>query len=509
MRPTLRTAYLEQIFDIFSDILGCHIDFTSVTGNSIASSAYIRKSEEDNPRPVPFGGLVTQRVVENPTTLVLDRRFTAHAEPCTSCSRRHNCEIKMEVVSPIVVDQEIKGVLAFAAYNGLEADWLASQLDIFKAVNISLAGAITCFLTTAEGFGELVLPRRGSSGLPSLEADFIPAISTCPFLRQSTSDPFGRILGISPELLQAKDRAAKIAESEENALIVGETGTGKELFARAIHDSSKRNAGPFIAINCAAIPDSLLESELFGYCAGAFTGASAHGQKGKVEAASGGTLFLDEIGEMSHHLQAKILRFIEGKTVHRIGEAVERQVDVRIIGATNHSFADLVTGKTFRIDLFYRLAVHYLELPPLRERKDDIRFLADALFEKAGNSYESLSPLAEKIISTYDWPGNVRELKNCILYSTNLAAGRMIKTEHLPPWIVKKAESGTTTLLGLEANGGVSHLSVLQSAEAKQILQALDKYGCSATGKRDAARHLDISLSTLYRKIKLYNIGRE
>lgn len=500
---------MEQILETFSDILNCHIDFTNTTGDSIASSSYIRRRAEDNPRPVPFGGLVTQRVVEDSSTFVLDRRFTTRTEPCNSCSHSHNCEIKLEVVSPIVVDEETRGVLAFAAYNRLEADWLASQLDVFRTINNSLARVIASFLSAAGDICEPILQDRVFDELWHARSDSVPKPGACPLLKESLTDPFEKILGLSPEVIRAKEHAAQIAKSDENTLIVGETGTGKELFAKAIHACSGRSTGPFIAVNCAAIPDSLLESELFGYCPGAFTGANTHGQKGRVEAASGGTLFLDEIGEMSLHLQAKILRLIEEKTVHRIGEAAERQVNVRIIAATNQQFPELLEGNALRADLFYRLAVHYLELPALRDRKDDVRFLANVFLQENGCSPEAISPLVGNVISVYDWPGNVRELKNCILHSTNLAAGRKIKVEHLPPWIVNRAENRSRAGQVCDVSGNSDRLSVLDNAEAEQIRQALDRFGWSGSGKRDAARHLDISLSTLYRKMRLYSIKRE
>jgi transcriptional regulator with GAF, ATPase, and Fis domain len=499
VEPALSATHLEQILEAFSDTLNCHIEFTNPSGNRIASSSFFRNREAYRPRPIPFNGPVTQQVVQDPKTHVVDRRASSRIGPCASCLYHDTCEIKLEVVSPIITGDRIRGVLAFAAYNNLEAEWLASRLDQFRMINSALAEVISCFLNLAPGSVGLM-----SECGPELVADSVARPDTL----KTSSDPFNKILSVSPQMVMAKESASKIARSDDNLLIVGETGTGKELFARAVHESSSRKNGPFVAVNCASIPESLLESELFGYGPGAFTGANIRGKKGKVEAAIGGTLFLDEIGEMSQQLQAKILRLTQEKAVQKIGETSEKPADIRIISATNKPFSELMTGDVLRRDLFYRLAVHYLELPPLRLRQGDIQFLTNAFLEEAGLSKSALSPLVTKIMSSYHWPGNVRELKNCVIHSATMSAGRTIRVDHLPPWIV---ESSATRDLAGEHLGTSKRdgRTILRDAEVREIKQALDRFGWAGAGKRKTAEYLNISLSTLYRKIRAYGLDRE
>ncbi len=246
---------------------------------------------------------------------------------------------------------------------------------------------------------------------------------------------FADIPYASAVMRQVVNQARRYAASDSTILIRGETGTGKELFARALHSSSTRATAAFVPINCAAIPETLLESELFGYARGAFTGAAKGGKPGMFELANGGTLFLDEVGEVSAHLQVKLLRVLQEKRVRRVGSTKEVAVDVRIIAATNRNLEDMVADKIFREDLYYRLNVIPLLIPPLRERFEDIQLLGELFLrhfaEKLHNPVQGFSAAALQRLQDYNWPGNVRELKNIIERSVNLVDGTLVQPEHI------------------------------------------------------------------------------
>ena len=246
---------------------------------------------------------------------------------------------------------------------------------------------------------------------------------------------FDDIPFVSPVMEQVLGQARRYAASDSTVLITGETGTGKELFARALHSASRRANAAFVPINCAAIPDTLLESELFGYAEGAFTGAVKGGKPGLFELANGGTLFLDEVGDISAHLQVKLLRVLQEQRVRRVGSNKEVAINVRIIAATNRNLEDMVADKIFREDLYYRLSVIPLFIPPLRERFEDIRLLSELFLkhfaDKLQRSINGFSPLALQRLEGYNWPGNVRELKNIIERAVNLVDGLEVQSEHI------------------------------------------------------------------------------
>ena len=258
----------------------------------------------------------------------------------------------------------------------------------------------------------------------------------CLLMREEYARRYGfpRIIGDSPAMQQVGQQLQRVAPTETTVLLLGESGTGKELFARAIHHLSHRRQAPFVAINCAAIPETLVENELFGHEKGAFTGADGR-QVGKFELARGGTLFLDEIGELPLAVQSKFLRALESRTITRIGGGQEIGVDVRVVAATNRDLAAAVAARTFREDLYYRLAVFTLEIPPLRERREDIPALANYFAEKYGREIRrrrvTLSPAALKALQDYDFPGNIRELENCIERACILCEGTTLEPEDL------------------------------------------------------------------------------
>lgn len=259
-------------------------------------------------------------------------------------------------------------------------------------------------------------------------------------LRLTLDEKYGfeSIIGRSKSLLRVLEMTSRVAQTDSIALIRGETGTGKELLAKAIHQNSRRKNGPFVTINCGAIPSNLLESELFGYTKGAFTGATT-AKKGRVETADGGTLFLDEIGELPLDLQVKLLRLIQQGEIEKVGASESSKVDVRIIAATHRNLQAMIEDGTFREDLYYRLAVIPLELPPLRERLDDIPELVQHLFLKSKQKHSRAElQLPESVLSgfsNYDWPGNIRELENIIERLVVLAVGARISADDLPEFL--------------------------------------------------------------------------
>lgn len=318
---------------------------------------------------------------------------------------------------------------------------------------------------------------------------------------------FETIVGKSKAITETIHTAREYSKVESNVLLIGETGTGKELFAQSIHNESGRRNGPFVAVNCAAIPEQLLESELFGYEAGAFTGAARGGKQGLFELAHKGTLFLDEISELSPTLQGRLLRVLQEKEIMRIGADRVIPVDVRILSATNRNLKQMVDRGAFRRDLLYRLDVLRIFLPPLRERKEDLPLLTERFIRKNslkfGKQLLSIDPAAAELMAGYHWPGNIRELENICERVVILSARQQIGPEE-----VRKAlfEDGylTDTAGQIIASGSDSNFSGLREREKEAILTALRE---SSNNKTEAARLLGIHKATLWRKLKRYDLG--
>jgi PAS domain S-box-containing protein len=301
------------------------------------------------------------------------------------------------------------------------------------------------------------------------------------------------------KLIELKNIAQRAARGSSTILIMGESGTGKELFAHAIHNASPRRNEPFIKINCAAIPENLLESEFFGYDYGAFSGARKGGKPGKFELADKGTIFLDEIGDMPLNMQAKLLRVLQDKEFERVGSTESKKVDVRIITASNKDLQSLVKEGKFRDDLFYRVNVITLDIPPLRERKDDIASLAKLFITKYSNILgvpeKDISPQAIKVLTDYPWPGNIRELENVIERIMNLHVGDVIDCEHLPSNLFEVTDINVQSL-----NFSEDYRTKLLRQEKKILEAALKK---NKGNKTKAAKMLGISRSRFYEKLKV------
>lgn len=318
-------------------------------------------------------------------------------------------------------------------------------------------------------------------------------------LGKTATFEFDNIVCRNKKLKTVVAKAKKVANSPSTILLTGESGTGKEVFAQAIHNASDREGGPFIAINCGAIPKELIQSELFGYEAGAFTGADRKGRMGKFEIANGGTLFLDEIGDMPLKMQINLLRVIADRSIVRVGGAKPIRVDVRLIAATNQNLLDEIEKGNFREDLYYRLNVVPFRLPPLRERPEDVIPIAEyylsRISRRFGKQINRIHPDAKQALAAYWWPGNIRELRNAIEQAVNMTQGDTIVLKHLPEYIQNQENEFTQS--------ETPKLFKLSALEKEAIGRALRHYKGNITR---ASKALGIRRNTLYEKIKKYNL---
>jgi two-component system, NtrC family, response regulator HydG len=332
-------------------------------------------------------------------------------------------------------------------------------------------------------------------------------------------DPFLRnIVGASPKMQRIFRLVTKVAPTDSSVLLLGESGTGKELIARAIHLQSRRAAGPFVAVNVGALPESLVESELFGSVRGAFTGAASD-REGLIESADGGTLFLDEIGDMPAATQVKLLRTLESNELRRLGDNHLRVVDLRVIAATHRDLLAEADAGRFRHDLYYRLNVVQIELPPLRERREDVGLLASYFLDRAarknGRASMRFTPEVEGLLERYDWPGNVRELENAIEHAAAVTEGPVVRPEDLPtavrsPRLLTRGVGAAPAVTEPDVAPGVAGTEArddwpLERVEEEHVRLVLARHRGNATA---AARQLGISRTTLWRKLKQYGIPR-
>jgi len=313
----------------------------------------------------------------------------------------------------------------------------------------------------------------------------------------------GELIGGSPAMQQVYQLIDQVSTTDATVLITGESGTGKEIVAREIHNRSRRKDGAFVAINCAAVPEALLESELFGHAKGAFTDAK-QSRQGLFQQAHGGTLFLDEIGEMALSLQPKLLRALQERKVRPVGSETELTIDVRLVTATNRDLDEMVEAKLFREDLYYRINVIHIPLPPLRTRGGDVLMLAQHMLRQYAAVFEKkvmgLSPAAAERLMAYDWPGNVRELGNCLERAVALAHFEEIQVEDLPEKLRKGSTPRTTALAGNE----MPELLTLEEVERRHVLRVLE--ACHGN-RTDAAKVLGLDRKTLYRKLLRWGVS--
>ncbi len=401
---------------------------------------------------------------------------------CNNCEQKRFCKEVYEYCVPLFVEKQLYGAISFIVFDEEIKNWvLKDKSNFYRLVN-NFTNFISTFLEKCDSLNEKSLKLNNRK--------FSEKIS------------FDDIIGKAPSFNSIIEKAKIIASSDVSVLINGETGTGKEMIAKAIHNASHRNKGPFIAINCGAFPENLIESELFGYVDGAFTGASRKGKVGKFEEANGGTIFLDEITEMPIYLQTRLLRVLQERQLERIGSNKLVFLDIRIISATNRNIDEMIEKGLFRKDLYYRLNVIPLKIPALRERSEDIVPLINHFLTKYSdivtNKHVENFLLNKKVIEylkRYKWPGNIRELENVILYLLNMLDRKgEITMKDLPLYMQNQ-----------NINLGES-FSSLEKLEREAIIDGLEFYGYDTNGKRETAESLGLGLTTLYRRMKKYNI---
>lgn len=391
-----------------------------------------------------------------------------------------------EICCPIQWEGEAIGLIGLIAFTESQKQLIISKANEFIVFLRSMADLIS---------GKYAAELNNLNLQAKIESLFPNGYNTS----------FDRMIGTSPAMRLIKQRAMQISSSDSTVLITGESGTGKNLLAHAIHSESPRKDKPFIDINCAAIPESLLESELFGYTRGSFTGAEKNGKIGKFQLAEGGTIFLDEIGDMPIHLQSKILTALQNHQINPIGATAPIDIDVRVIAATNKNLEEMIANNRFREDLYFRLNVIPIYIPALRERPEDIELLLQYAIEKFSAKLNKpvrfIDDSARTVLMNYTYPGNVREIENIIEYAINMATSITIRIPDLPDRLT------AVKTVGLSAGNKVKSFTgtlreQLIAAEQSIIIATLDNYGWSLKGKREAADALDISESTLYRKLR-------
>jgi two-component system, NtrC family, response regulator HydG len=392
---------------------------------------------------------------------------------------------------------------------------IASQVILSQTRRIAHNLSVIIFGTDGSAKAAVEALHRGATDYlaqPATAKDLQAAIDKThifevpePQTREQRPSAFDRIVSQSPQMELLKHLAAEVAQTDATTvLITGESGTGKELFAQGIHAAGPRSKGPFVALNCAGIPEHLLESELFGYQRGAFTDAK-QAKPGRFQQAEGGTLFLDEIGEMSSSAQAKLLRVLENHRVDRLGDTHSIQVNIRVIAATNEDLPAQIKAGRFRLDLYYRLNVYQLRIPPLRERPEDIEPILTSFLDVArrdhGCRIKGITPAALTILQTHDWPGNVRELHNVVEGLTITCKDEMIRPDHLPISLRDAQSAGS--------KGEIEKMSLLafglsaQEMEKKLLREALQRTGGNIS---EASRLLKITRNTLRYRIAKYQL---
>lgn len=382
---------------------------------------------------------------------------------------------------------------------------IKDQYEIVQSVGVPIVFSTNCLFHNGELIG-ICSVFRDISEIVSLNkkvAELKHQLSQ--YGRSSLPESFSALIGRHPNFVQALRLAAQVAPSETTVLIQGESGVGKELLARAIHQASRRRDKPFVTVNCAALPETLFESELFGYAGGAFTGAKACGKQGKFHLADGGTLFLDEVGEIPLSLQAKLLRVLQEGEVERLGSVKPEKVNTRIIAATNADLEAMVAKGAFRQDLFYRLNVICIRLPALREHPEDIPLIAQAVLDEINQANSRNLVFSQDVMdlfTAYHWPGNVRELQNAIRHASLVAAEKVIGVANLPSYLLERL-SRQVSDRGNRAAAERALRLYMEGAEQEALQEALR---LANNNRSQAMDLLKISRRTFYKKLKKYNL---
>ncbi len=430
-----------------------------------------------------INGLIQKQVIEQGKPIII--KNPTRDEACRNCEQKQFCKETLEISLPITLDNIAIGSISMITFTQKARTKVLSSLDLFMELSENFTGIIEEFLSR-------------NKSIPTKEPKKV----------KKEIVTFSHLIGNAPQFKEVIQKAKLVAPNDVSVMIMGESGTGKEMLANAIHNASPRRTYPFVAINCGAIPENLMESELFGYVDGAFTGASRTGRKGKFELANNGTIFLDEITEMPISLQTNLLRILQEQQLERLGSNNSIDIDVRIIAATNKDIHSLINEGLFREDLYYRLNVIPLELPPLRERQDDIVPLMNYFMTKHSlfitkrhvQDFNVPKDIFE-FFKRYNWPGNIRELENVIIHMLNMIDEKgHVTFNSLPVYIFASSPNLNPYPFS------TTEIEPIEIMEKRAIEQALEYYGNTTEGKQAAADHLGIGLTTLYRKIKKHNV---
>ena len=493
------TGKLDEAMNLFTTIVDPTVDEVQKSVTELLKRALPLKSRAAQPDKILSESIYTILESLHEGIMVLDADSTITYLNCAFSNHTHipkerllwkklsDIEPQAEVLRALKTKQSITG--------GYEALRRIGKHFIFDANCIMRSGELTGLVVILRDISDLI-------GLDRIFRQYDKSIDASELTKDKLPNPFRSIIGSSSNFVKTLWFASQVSPSEAPVLLEGESGVGKELFAWAIHNSSLRSKKPMIIVNCAAIPDSLYESELFGYESGAFTGARRSGKPGKFELASGGTLFLDEIGEIPLNMQSKLLRVLQEGRIDHLGGIKQVPVDIRIIAATNKNLSELVKEKAFRQDLFYRLNVINVRIPPLRDRVEDIPELAEE-FIRQYNSDINLSMEVLGALCNYPWPGNVRELKNAIYHATILRQKGKIVLQDLPDYILDSIKlENSMNYPNSESPPPLKRF--VAEMEKDKIVRTLSKCNGNRT---EAMRMLEISRRTFYKKLKMYNIN--
>ncbi|GBG57699.1 ATPase AAA [Sporomusaceae bacterium FL31] len=430
-------------------------------------------------RPIPCGSFFRQVIASGQPGLIYDQDGT---NVCQNCDTSFYCQELATMGFPISKQGQIVGVIGVIAFTAEQKDRLVGNSEKFLSFLRHMSSLLESKLLMLDD--QWRLQNQVQEVLETVNQTYV----------------FGTMLGRDKNFIQFLQKAERVATSNSTILIRGESGTGKELLAKALHAESARSQQPFVVVNCPSIPANLLESELFGYESGAFTGANKAGKKGKFELADKGTIFLDEIGDLPIALQPKLLRVIQERSVERVGSAKPLSLDVRIIAATNRDLEKMVREGQFREDLYYRLNVIPLTIPPLRLRPVDIPLYIECFLIKFTKELKArplkMDEALRRWLMNYYWPGNVRQLEHVIEYMVNIAKGEVLTLQELPTHLISN-EGQSAVEAGLDEQ--------LADYE-KQLLRTYVESGATLADKKQAAERLKISLATLYRKLEKYQL---
>lgn len=461
---------IQQFLELISLFFPADLALTGKTGTIICGTGSFKKHLGCN---LPEG-CAAQINLGLRKQFIIYRTEGRKAKLCMSCSIENKCKYKLGIFMPIKA--EVFSHIYFACvqnFKMVEKD-MSKYIDFMNFLAAYISNI--CALNKHEISNEIANQKN----------DYNTILNS--------------IIGSSDAIQDVKHKIKRFSSVKLPILITGETGTGKEVVARALHNYSKIDY-PFVSINCNAIPENLLESELFGYTRGAFTGASIHGRKGKFVLANNGTIFLDEIGDLPLQLQGKLLRVLEENVIEPIGSNQQIKVNIRVISATNKNLEDLVESGSFRQDLYFRLNILSIKLPSLKERKEDIPLLLDFFQNQYSKNIIKFDDTLMYFLLNYEWPGNVRELKNVTEYILALHDNTLKSPDlsALPDYLSSKNDI-------IKVTYSKEHNSFIHNVEKDMIKNLLTKYGSTTQSKQRIAKQLNVHLSTLYRKIQKYDL---